>query len=140
VRHTFTADLAAPPDAVHHALAKDTEGWAAWFDAVTSAVPTATGRDVALKGGIRFQEAVLDATPSARFTYRVDATNAPGLTALLEEWVLSPTPSGGTRLQWTFAADGVPAFRAVLRLARPGLARAFRLAARALDRRLTALE
>jgi hypothetical protein len=136
VRLVFAADLTAPPEAVHRALAQDTEGWTAWFDAVTSAVPTAVGRDIALKGGIRFQETVLTDEAPLRYAYRADATNAPGLRALLEEWALSPTPSSGTRLQWTFAADGSPAFRAALRLARPGLGHAFRTAARRLDRRL----
>ena len=136
VRHVFTADLAAPPKAVHKALAEDTEAWAAWFDAVTSAVPTDTGRDVTLKGGTRFQETVLASDSPTRYTYRADATNAPALRALLEDWALSLTPTGGTHLQWTFAADGPPLLRGVLRLARPGLARAFRLAVRALDRRL----
>jgi uncharacterized protein YndB with AHSA1/START domain len=135
VRLVFSADLAAPPEAVHDALAKDTEGWAEWFDAVTAAVPTAAGRDVSLKGGIRFQETVLAADAPTRYAYRADATNAPGLHALLEDWTLSPTPASGTHLQWTFAADGSPVLRAALRLARPGLGRAFRAAARALDRR-----
>ncbi|NEC81553.1 SRPBCC family protein, partial [Streptomyces sp. SID7958] len=37
-----------------------------------------------------------------------------------------------------FAADGTAPFRAALKAARPGLARAFRDAMTALDRRLTA--
>ncbi|MCT7356394.1 SRPBCC family protein, partial [Streptomyces sp. 15-116A] len=46
-------------------------------------------------------------------------------------------PAGtGARVQWTFAADGTAPFRHALRLARPGLARAFRDAVTSLDRRL----
>ena len=43
----------------------------------------------------------------------------------------------GTRVQWTLAADGTAVFRGALRVARPGLDRAFRTAVTALDRRLT---
>ncbi|MBC7269071.1 MAG: SRPBCC family protein, partial [Streptomyces sp.] len=67
--------------------------------------------------------------------YRVDVTNAPGVRALVEEWRLTPVGTG-TRVQWTFAADGPAPFRVVLRLARAGLGRAFRDAVTALDRRL----
>ncbi|WP_406275247.1 SRPBCC family protein [Actinacidiphila glaucinigra] len=132
----FAADTAAPPEAVHAALAKDTEGWTAWFDAVTTAVPTATGRTVGLRGGIRFEETVLADEPPRRFAYRADATNAPGLRALLEEWALSPAAAGGTRVRWTFAADGPPALRTFLLMSRPGLGLSFRSAVRSLDRRL----
>lgn len=135
IRLVFTADLTTPPEAVHDALAQDTAGWTAWFDAVTAAVPTASGRDITLRGGIRFQETVLASDSPTRYAYRADATNAPGLHALVEEWALSPTPDHGTRLRWTFAADGSPVLRAALRLARPGVGLAFRRAARALDRR-----
>ncbi|MFI2303778.1 SRPBCC family protein [Actinacidiphila glaucinigra] len=132
LRLVLAADTAAPPEAVHAALAKDTEGWTAWFDAVT----TATGRTVGLRGGIRCEETVLADEPPRRFAYRADATNAPGLRALLEEWALSPTAVGGTRVRWTFAADGPPALRTFLLMSRPGLGLSFRSAVRSLDRRL----
>lgn len=135
LRLVFAADVAAPPDAVHRALAKDTEGWPSWFGAVTAAVPTGTGRAITLRGGVRFEETVLADEPPRRFAYRVDATNVPGLHALLEEWALSPAPAGGTHVRWTFAADGSSALRNVLLLARPGLGLSFRSALRALDRR-----
>lgn len=137
LRLVFAADVTAPPDAVHAALAKDTAGWTAWFGAVTAAVPTATGRTIGLRGGVRFEETVLADEPPRRFAYRVDATNAPGLRALLEEWALSPTPAGGTHVRWTFAADGPPPLRTFLLLSRPGLGLSFRSAVRSLDRRLT---
>ncbi|MFD8078513.1 SRPBCC family protein [Streptomyces sp. NPDC059718] len=136
LRLVFAAEVTAPPDTVHAALAKDTESWTAWFGAVTAAVPTATGRAIGLRGGVRFQETVLADEPPRRFAYRVDATNAPGLRALLEEWALSPTPAGGTHVRWTFAADGSPPLRTFLLLSRPGLGLSFRSAVRSLDRRL----
>jgi uncharacterized protein YndB with AHSA1/START domain len=137
LRLVFARELAAPPEAVFSALAEDVSGWTEWFSAVTLARPTAdgTGREVRLRGGTRFEETVLVSEAPELYAYRVDATNAPGLRALVEEWRL--TPSGkGTRVQWTFAADGTAFFRAALVVGRCGLGRAFRGAMTTLDRRL----
>ncbi|MFC8953100.1 SRPBCC family protein [Streptomyces sp. NPDC057101] len=138
VRLVFTATLAAPPPAVYRSLAVEVGSMPAWFRAVVSAVPTGdgAGRTVRLRGGIAFEETVLAAEPDVRYAYRVDATNAPGVTALAEEWALSPSGKG-TRLRWTMAADGATPFRLGLRLAGPGVGLSFRDAARRLDRRLT---
>ncbi|MFG2227331.1 SRPBCC family protein [Streptomyces sp. NPDC048644] len=136
LRLVFTAEVAAPPDAVYTVLADDVEGWSGWFTGVARSAPTdgGRGRDIRLTGGTRFAETVLAAEPDARYAYRVDRTNAPGLRALLEDWRL--TPAGrGTRVRWLFAADGPAPLRFALLLARPGLGRAFRTSARALDRR-----
>ncbi|OEJ28193.1 polyketide cyclase [Streptomyces agglomeratus] len=138
-RLVFAAEVSAPPEAVYRALAEDLTGWPAWFGAVTMCRPTdgGAGREVRLKGGTRFRETVLTAEPHARYAYRVDVTNAPGVRALLEEWLLAPAAAGpGTRVQWTFAAAGPAPLRLALRLGRPGLGRAFRDAVRGLDRRL----
>ncbi|GEC05172.1 polyketide cyclase [Streptomyces spinoverrucosus] len=137
VRLVFAREIAAPPEPVFHALAEDVAGWTEWFSAVTLARPTdgGAGREVRLRGGTRFAETILVAKAPEAYAYRVDETNAPGVRALVEEWRLTPA-GAGTRVQWTFAADGPPVFRAVLRLARPGLGRAFRDAVTALDRRL----
>ncbi|KAB1988949.1 SRPBCC family protein [Streptomyces triticiradicis] len=137
LRLVFAREVAAPPEAVFSALAEDVSGWSEWFSAVTLARPTAdgAGREVRLRGGGRFEETVLVARAPEVYAYRVDSTNAPGLRALAEEWRL--TPAGrGTRVQWTFAADGTALFRATLTVGRSGLGRAFRDAVRALDRRL----
>ncbi|MCY0949383.1 SRPBCC family protein [Streptomyces sp. H27-S2] len=137
IRLRFTAEAAAAPAAVYRALAEDVTGWPAWFRAVTLARPThgGAGREIGLMGGVRFQETVMAADPEQRYAYRVDETNVPGMRALLEEWRLSPAGSG-TRIRWTFAADGTAAFRLGLAAARPGLGRSFRSAVRALDGRL----
>ncbi|MCK7624794.1 SRPBCC family protein [Streptomyces sp. RS10V-4] len=137
LRLVFTAETAAPPAAVYAALADDVPGWAEWFTGVSQAAPVDGGRcrAVRLAGGTRFAETVLAAEPGARYAYRVDTTNAPVLRALLEEWRLTPA-GGGTRVRWTFAADGPAAFRWLMPLARPALGRAFRDSVRALDRRL----
>ncbi|MGW2011158.1 SRPBCC family protein [Streptomyces nigrescens] len=138
LRLVFTAEVSAPPKAVYAALADDVAGWSCWFTGVARSAPTqgGMGREVRLTGGTRFTETILAAEPDAHYAYRVDTTNAPGLRALLEDWRLAPA-NGGTRLRWTFAADGPAPFRLLLTLARPGLGRAFRESARALDRRLT---
>ncbi|MEU8793616.1 SRPBCC family protein [Streptomyces sp. NPDC048643] len=137
VRLVFAREVTADPEAVFRALAEDVSGWSDWFSAVTLARPTAdgAGREVRLRGGTRFEETVLVAEAPRTYAYRVDATNAPGIRALVEEWRL--TPAGrGTRVQWTFAADGTALFRGGLTLGRAGLGRAFRGAVTALDRRL----
>ncbi|MET9533094.1 MULTISPECIES: SRPBCC family protein [unclassified Streptomyces] len=137
LRLVFAAGVSADADAVYRALAEDVEDWPAWFTAVTMARATESGREVRLKGGTRFRESVLAADPGARYAYRVDETNAPGLRALLEEWRLTATDSG-TRVQWTFAADGPAPLLSGIRFGRSGLGRAFRDAARRLDGRIAA--
>ena len=139
VRLVFTRQLTAPPEQVFHALASDVAGWADWFPGVTSIEPLdeGAGRDVRLWGGGRFRETVLAAKEPEVYAYRVDVTNAPGVRALVEEWRLVPA-GAGTRVRWTFAADGPALVRGVLRLAGPGLGRSFREAVTRLDRRLTA--
>ncbi|MER5599176.1 SRPBCC family protein [Streptomyces sp. NPDC002265] len=139
LRLVFTRDITAAPEQVFKALADDVPGWAEWFPAVTLARPTdgGAGREIRLKGGGHFHETVLAADGPEVYAYRVDSGNAPGVRALVEEWRLTPVGTG-TRVQWTFAADGNTAFRLVLRLARPGLGKAFRDAVGTLDRRLAA--
>jgi uncharacterized protein YndB with AHSA1/START domain len=139
VRLVFAREIAAPPERVFRALAEDVPGWTEWFAAVTLARPTGdgAGREIRLRGGTRFEETVLAAKEPEVYAYRADVTNAPGARALVEEWRLTPAGTG-TRVQWTFAADGTAAFRIVLKLARAGLGRAFRDAVTSLDRRLAA--
>ncbi|MFG2193906.1 SRPBCC family protein [Streptomyces sp. NPDC048639] len=138
LRLVFTTEAASPPDAVFRGLT-DVPGWPEWFGAVAYARPTdgGKGREIRLKGGVRFQETIMAAEPSERYAYRIDHTNAPGLHALLEEWRLSPSGTG-TRIRYTFAVDGTAVLRTALRLGRPGLGHAFRSAVRALDRRVQA--
>lgn len=139
LRLVFAAEVSAPPDAVYRALADDVEGWPGWFTAVTAAVPVdaGAGRAVRLRGGIVFRETVVAAEPGERYAYRIDSSNAPGLRALVEEWRLTPAGTG-TRVRWTFAADGSPLFRFALGRGRAVVGRSFRDAVRDLDRRLTA--
>ncbi|ANP53163.1 uncharacterized protein YndB with AHSA1/START domain [Streptomyces griseochromogenes] len=135
VRLVFGGHLAAAPDAVFRALAEDLSDWPRWFSSVSSIRPTEGGREVRLRGGIRFMETVLVTKAPEVYAYRVDVTNAPGARAWIEEWRLAPA-GGGTRIRMTFALDGTAAFRLGCRLARPGVGRAVRQAITALDRRL----
>ncbi|QNE78737.1 SRPBCC family protein [Streptomyces finlayi] len=137
LRLVFASELSAPPEVVYRALAEDVESWPGWFTSVTDARPAdgGAGRVVRLKGGTVFRETIVAREPGERYAYRVDETNAPGMTALLEEWRLTPAVTG-TRVQWTFATDGGTLFRFGLRLGRAGLGRAFRGAVRNLGRRL----
>lgn len=137
VRLVFAREITAAPEAVFRSLAEDVPGWSEWFSAVTLARPTddGAGREIRLRGGTRFEETILVAKSPEAYAYRVDVTNAPGARALVEEWRLTPAGTG-TRVRWTFAADGTTPFRLVLRSARAGLGRAFRDAVTALDRRL----
>ncbi|WP_328697807.1 SRPBCC family protein [Streptomyces sp. NBC_00342] len=138
LRLVFAAEVAAPPEAVYRALADDVEGWPGWFTQLTSARPidAGAGREVRLRGGIRFRETIVAAEPGSRYAYRIDDSNAPGLQALVEEWLLTPAGTG-TRVQWTFAADGAALFRFTMRRARPAVGRSFRDAVRNLGRRLS---
>ncbi|CAL9378670.1 hypothetical protein SUDANB176_01016 [Streptomyces sp. enrichment culture] len=137
VRLVFSREISAAPEPVFRALAEDVTGWTEWFGAVTLARPLdgGAGREIRLRGGARFRETVLAAEEPEVYAYRVDVTNAPGARALAEEWRLAPAGTG-TRVRWTFAADGTAPFRLALRAARPGLGRAFRSAVTSLDRRL----
>lgn len=137
LRLVFAREVTASPQVVFRALAEDVPGWTEWFSAVTLARPTedGAGREIRLRGGIRFQETVLVATAPEVYAYRVDVTNAPGVRALVEEWRLTPDGTG-TRVQWTFATDGTAPFRLALKQSRAGLGRTFRNAVAALDRRL----
>ncbi|MFJ3593498.1 SRPBCC family protein [Streptomyces sp. NPDC090231] len=138
LRLVFATEVAAPPGAVYRALADDVEGWPNWFTQLTSARPidAGAGREVRLRGGIRFRETIVAAEPGSRYAYRIDDSNAPGLQALVEEWLLTPAGTG-TRVQWTFAADGAALFRFTMRRARPAVGRSFRDAVRNLGRRLS---
>ncbi|MGI5353765.1 SRPBCC family protein [Streptomyces sp. CA-252508] len=139
LRLVFDTEVAAPPSAVYRALAEDVADSPSWFTAIAAARSTAggAGREIRLRGGVVFQERVMATEPGERYAYRVEETNAPGVRALVEEWLLAPARHGtGTRVRWTLAAEGSAPFRLVMRLARSGVGRSFRAAMRNLDGRV----
>jgi hypothetical protein len=96
---------------------------------------TPDGRQVRLAGGGQLWQTVLATRPTVRYAYRTERTNVPGVSALVEDWHLVPA-APGTRVRWTIATDGAALYRALVRAARPALARSFRTSMRALERRL----
>ena len=135
LRLAFSAAVAASPEAVHRALAEDTEGWSEWFAAVSSARRTPQGRQVTLAGGLRFEETVLASEAPKRYAYRADAMNRPGARAIVEEWRIEPA-ARGSLVQWTVAVDPARPAALLLRLATPVMRAAFRRAVHRLDLRL----
>ncbi|WP_264933943.1 SRPBCC family protein [Streptomyces sp. A012304] len=137
VRLVFAREISAAPERVFRALAEDVPGWAEWFPQVRSARPVegGAGREIRLSGAVRFRETILVARAPEVYAYRVDTTNAPGVRALVEEWRLLPAGTG-TRVRWTFAADGTAAFRLFMKPVRAAQGRAFRDALTLLERRL----
>ncbi|GGZ35844.1 SRPBCC family protein [Streptomyces poonensis] len=140
LRLAVTREMSASPDAVYRAMAEDVAGWSEWFPGVRYVRPIGdgAGREVRLKAGVRCVESVVAAEPGALYAYRVDETNVPGMRALLEEWRLTPAGTG-TRVRFGWAADALAPVLLVLRLGRPGLARAVRDGLVALDRRLASV-
>ncbi|MEU9156644.1 SRPBCC family protein [Streptomyces sp. NPDC048417] len=135
VRLVFGREMTAAPETVFRALAEDVPGWSQWLTGVKSARRTEHGREVRLQGGVRFEETVIASKAPEVYVYRVDVANVPGARAWLEEWRLIASGTG-TRVRMTFALDGTALFRAMCRLAAPGMGRAIREGIRALDRRL----
>ncbi|MEU3505556.1 SRPBCC family protein [Streptomyces hundungensis] len=137
VRLTFTTRLAAAPGAVYRALAEEVADTPLWFPSVAAARPLdgGAGREVSLRGGVFFRETIMARDPGARYAYRIDETNAPGVTALLEDWRLRPAGSG-TVVRWTMAGEGPALFRLAMRAAGPGIGHSFKGAMRKLDRHL----
>ncbi|GGO96232.1 SRPBCC family protein [Wenjunlia tyrosinilytica] len=143
VRLVFARQAAAAPEEVFHALVDDPGDWPRWFRSIASCsyrgggpCEVGTRRLVRLRAGVSFEETVLACDEPGRFVYRVDATNAPGLRALMERWRLTPAGPGGTRVEWTFAADASAPTALFLRAARAGVGRSFHGAVTALERRL----
>lgn len=142
VRLVFTERLRSAPAAVFRELTDDASAWPLWFRDVRSARYTGpppygvgTGRAVSLRAGVRFVESVLLWQEPVRFVYRIDECNAPGATAWMEEWLLTPTDDGGTELRFTLALDGTAVLRTAFRLIRPGMRPSIRRAMTRLDAR-----
>jgi hypothetical protein len=142
VRLVFTQRLRSAPEAVFQELTDDASTWPQWFRDVRSAEYTGpppygvgTGRAVRLRAGVRFVESVLVWQQPTRFVYRVEECSAPGASAWMEEWLLTPVDDGGTELRFTLAVDGTLGLRTAFRLIRPGMGPSIRRAMNRLDAR-----
>lgn len=123
-RYVHVVDIAAPPSAVWRALIAD-DALVSWSAAVTgmrwiSPLPFGVGstRVVTLAGAAALTERFYRWDDERRMTFTVDAASIPGLRRFAEDIQLTPTATG-TRLTWTFALEGGPALRPLLRLSGP---------------------
>lgn len=115
-RVTVSEVLPASPDAVFAALAEDPAGWGAWFPGFTDAGryltpgPHGVGsqREVFARGS-RFLETVLAWEPGRHWAFRVDEAGLPAVSALAEDFVLTPEGTG-TRVDYTMAQETRPGF------------------------------
>jgi uncharacterized protein YndB with AHSA1/START domain len=146
LRIVVTQHLGASREAVFRELTDDAASWPTWFHEISRAAYTGpgpygpgAGRSVALRGGVRFVESVLVWDEPERFVYRIEETNLSGAHAWMEEWLLTPGPSGtGTTLRFTMAIEGHAAVELPLRAVRPMVMRSVRKAMRRLDTRARA--
>ncbi|MFF3685959.1 SRPBCC family protein [Streptomyces sp. NPDC002187] len=139
-RRTCTRDLRAPADAVFDQLAAHPEIWPRWFapanDVHYEGPPpygVGTVRFFRLYHLIRAREQIITWEPGKRFAYRAHETNAPGVTALMEQWTLAPTTDAMTNLSWTLAIDSKPPIHLLLRAGQRHIDQLFRKAMQRLE-------
>jgi hypothetical protein len=117
-----TVALDAPVELVWEALGSDAMwSWAPIIDRVEWITPRphAAGsiRRLRLLGLNTIEEEFYRWETNRRATFRVTAQTRPMLDGLAEDFLLEPTPSGGTSLTWTMAIGlkGLPAPPAFLK-------------------------
>ncbi|MFD7626544.1 SRPBCC family protein [Streptomyces sp. NPDC059851] len=132
-RRTCTRELNAPADAVFDQLAGHPENWPRWFapanDVHYEGPPpygVGTMRFFRLYRLIRAREQVIAWDPGERFAYRVHETNAPGVTAMTEQWDLARSADTRTTVTWTLAVDAKPPVDRLLRAGRRHIDKLFR--------------
>ncbi|MFD4511022.1 SRPBCC family protein [Streptomyces sp. NPDC058464] len=140
VRRTRTRDLHAPADAIFEQLAAHPEDWPRWFGPVSEcsyegAPPYGVGtvRHIRLYRLFRARETVLAWDPGKRFAYQVDETGTRGVTAMMEQWTLTPLANERTRVDWTIAVDCAPPVRLLLRASQGLMDKAFQDAMKQLE-------
>ncbi len=129
-RFTNGVDLAITPEQLFEVLA-DAEAWPHWATAITRVTWTSPGaadgdiavgatRTVEMQGGIVGEEVFLDWDPPRTMAFRFTRTNAPGLEAFGEHYLVVPTATG-CRLTWTLSMWPTGAQRWLLKLLAPVL-------------------
>ncbi len=129
-RFTNSVDLAITPEQLFEVLA-DAEAWPHWATAITGVTWTSPGaaegdiavgatRTVEMQGGIVGEEVFLDWDPPRTMAFCFTRTNAPGMAAFGEHYLVVPTPEG-CRLTWTLSMWPTGAQRWLLKLLAPVL-------------------
>jgi uncharacterized protein YndB with AHSA1/START domain len=114
VRIERRIELAAPPDEVFKVLV-DHGGWPRWFKGMRRSVVDGAAEGVgALRsvsvGLTRVRERFLVWHPDRRLTFAIVSASLPGLSAMVEDWVLEPA-AGGSTLTITIGAEGAGPLR-----------------------------
>jgi carbon monoxide dehydrogenase subunit G len=104
--------IAAPPEKVFDALARDPAGWGQWFPGFSrsgrylTAQPHGVGSEREMRlGGTRLVETVLAWEEPSRWAFRVSSAAMPGVRAMAEDYRITPK-DGGSLLTWTVALSG----------------------------------
>ncbi|MGW1586989.1 SRPBCC family protein [Streptomyces sp. NPDC002386] len=139
-RQSCTGELRAPAAALFDQIAARPDNWPRWFapaDDVHYEGPPPYGvgsmRSFRLYRLVRAREQVIVWAPEERFAYRVHEANVPGVSALMEQWTLTPLTDTRTRVDWTLAIDGGPFVRLLLRAGRRHIDKLFRDSAHRLE-------
>jgi uncharacterized protein YndB with AHSA1/START domain len=133
-RFVNTRELAASPNEVFAILA-DADAWARWSSDVREVrwltpEPHGVGseRHVVLKS-LQAKERFIAWEPGRRFVFTILEITVPVTSAMAEDYVLEPLPSGGTRLTWTACYTLKPLARVIHPILRAIFGKMFRRAA-----------
>ncbi|KUN79883.1 hypothetical protein AQJ66_27465 [Streptomyces bungoensis] len=139
-RQTCTGELQAPAAAVFDQIAARPENWPRWFapaDDVHYEGPPPHGvgsmRSFRLYRLVRAREQIIAWAPDERFAYQVHEANVPGVSALMEQWTLTPLTDTRTGVGWTLAVDCGPFVRLLLRAGRRHIDKLFHDSAHRLE-------
>lgn len=124
-RQTCTRELRAPADAIFEQLAEHPKNWPRWFAPANDvhfegSPPYGVGstRYFRLYRTIQARERIITWDPGRRFAYCAYEVNAPGVSALVEQWILAPSANTATAVTWTLAVDSKPPVHLLLRSSR----------------------
>ena len=145
-QHTVTREMriAAPPEKVFDAFARDPAGWGLWFPGFSrsgryvTAPPHGAGAEREMRiAGIRVVETVLAWEEPSRWAFRVSSAAVPFLRAMVEDYRFTPH-AAGTLFTWTAAFDGTGPMKFGGGAVGTGACAVVARAARNLERRLQA--
>ena len=145
VRHEVVGTLNMPVGQVFANLAEHPERWPSWFGIVRASwyeggppYGEGTVRFLRLRGGVAARERILVwDRPAGVFAYRVDETNAPGVSAMLERWTIHAQSGDRAMVDWLIAVDAAAPLRALVHRQQP-IETLFHRAMRRLERQAAA--